>query len=128
MKSLFNLNTLVVILVSLFILACAASKVKVSPYVGDWHYIAQTQDGEMAVVMTIIEIENGYSGILSTDMGSGDMEDLKIEDGKLTASFDFEGYQLSMKGQFDEGTYTGTTSYEDNEWPMNATREQEAVQ
>lgn len=60
---LFILNMLIGIVLSLFIAGCAASKVKVSPYVGVWHYTFPTMEGgEMAATMTINEIENSYSG------------------------------------------------------------------
>ncbi|MCK5104308.1 MAG: hypothetical protein KAR17_15900 [Cyclobacteriaceae bacterium] len=128
MKSFFNLYILATMVYSLLMIGCAASKVKVTPYVGNWHYIAQTQDGELAVTMTISEIENGYSGFLTSDLGSVDLEGLVIIDGKLIAKFNIEGYELSMEGQFDGDIYTGTTNYDGNEWPMNATRSQEIEQ
>ena len=48
--------------------------------------------------------------------------DLVIEDGKLSAKFDIQGYIITMKGSFEGDTYTGTTNFDGNEFPMNATR------
>ena len=129
MKSFFNLYILAAIVYSLLIIGCVASKVKVSPYIGEWHYTFPTQEGgEMDATMTITEIENGFSGYLSSEIGSVDLEGLKIEDRKLTATFEIQGYELSLDGQFDGDIYTGTTNYDGNEWPMNATRSQEIEQ
>ena len=125
MKNFFNLNALAIIIGSYFILSCAASKTSVDPYVGEWHYTFPTMDGgEMKAVMTINAIEGGYSGFLSSDMGSVDLTDLVIEDGELTAQFDVQGYGISMAGSFEGDSYTGTTSFDGNDFPMNATRKQ----
>jgi len=123
MKKFFNLYILVAIAYSCFMFSCAGSKkTKVDPYIGEWEYTAQTPDGDLDVVMTISKTETGYSGFLSSDMGSVDMDDLKIEDGNLTASFEIQGYELPMKGTFSGDTYTGTTSWDGNDMPMNATK------
>lgn len=123
MKSFFNLNTLALILFSFLIIACAASKTSVSPYVGDWNYTFPSQDGgEIDATMTITEIESGFSGILSSDMGSVDLEELVIEKGKLTAKFSIQEYEISMNGEFDGDTYAGIVDFDGNEFPMNATR------
>jgi hypothetical protein len=123
MKIFLNLNTLVIIAVSLIVLSCAASKTSVDPYVGEWHYTFPTMDGgEMDAIMTINKSDAGYTGFLSSDMGSVDLEDLVIEDGKLTANFEIQGYGIDMKGSFEGDTYTGTTGFDGNEYPMKATR------
>lgn len=125
MKNFFKYYVLAVIVYSIILAGCAASKVTVTPYVGNWYYTAQTQDGEMDVVMTINETENGYSGYLSSDMGSVDLSDLVIEDGKLTASFEIGGYEIPIKGTFDGDIFDGTSTWEGNDMPMKATRKQE---
>ena len=125
MKNFFKYYVLAVIVYSIILAGCAASKVTVSPYVGNWHYLAQTQDGELAVVMTINETETGYSGYLSSDMGSVDLSDLVIEDGKLTASFEIGGYEIPIKGTFDGDIFDGTSTWEGNDMPMKATRKHE---
>ena len=123
MKIFFNLNMYVAIIFTLVLLSCASSKTKVSPYVGEWHYTFPTMEGgEMSATMTINEIENAFSGFLSSEMGTVDLQDLVIEDGKLSAKFDIQGYIITMKGSFEGDTYTGTTNFDGNEFPMNATR------
>ena len=125
MKNFFKYYVLAIIVYSIILAGCAASKVTVSPYVGNWQYTAQSQDGELAVIMTINETENGYSGYLSSDMGSVDLSDLVIEDSKLTASFEIGGYEIPVKGTFDGDIFDGTSTWDGNDMPMKATREQE---
>lgn len=125
MKKFLNLYILAAIAYSCFMFSCAGSKkTKVDPFVGEWEYTAITQDGEMDVVMTIEKTEDEYSGYLSSDMGSVDLQDLVIKEGNFSASFEIGGYVLTMKGAFEGDTYTGTTAYEGNESPMKATRKQ----
>lgn len=130
MKKILNLYILAAIAYSCFMFSCAGSKkTKVDPYVGEWEYTAPTQDGgEMNVVMTIEKTEDAYSGYLSSDMGSVDLQDLVIKESDFAASFEIGGYVITMKGAFEGDTYTGTSAYEENEWPMNATRKQALAQ
>ena len=127
MKNFFNPSLLLIALFALTIFGCAGSKKsKIDPYVGQWDYTFPTQDGgEMDAVMTINKAETGYSGFLSSDMGSVDLEDLVIEEGKLSAKFDVQGYVLTMVGTFEGDSFTGTTTIDTYEIPMNATKRQE---
>jgi hypothetical protein len=123
MKKFLNLYTLIAIAYACLMFSCAGSKkTKVDPYIGEWEYTAQTPNGDLDVVMTITKIETGYSGFLSAEMGSVDMSNLIIEEGNLTATFDIQGNEIPMKGKFDGDTYTGSTTWDGNERPMNATR------
>lgn len=123
MKKLFNLSTLVVIAYSLFLFSCAGTKTaKVDPYVGDWEYTAETDQGSLDVTMSVSKIEDGYAISLSTDMGSVDLYDLEIADGKMTGKFDIQGYEIPMKGTFEGDKFTGSSSWEGQEMPINATK------
>lgn len=123
MKRLFNLYTVTAIIGAFLMFSCASTKTaKVNPYIGDWAYTAETPNGDLAVVMTINEAEGVYTGSLSSDMGSIELSDLIVEDGKMTASFDIQGYNIPMKGTFDGDTFTGSSSFNGTEMPINATR------
>jgi len=123
MKRIFSVDLFATFIVAMFIFGCAATKVTVSPYVGEWHYTYQNMDGtDAAAVMTITEMEKVYKGVLSSQMGSVDLQDLVIADGKLTAKFDIQGYLMTLKGSFEGDTYTGTVNIDGNEFPMIATR------
>ena len=123
MKKFFNLYMLIAIACSFLLLSCAGSKkTKVDPYVGDWEYTAETPDRSLDVTMTIEKSEDSYAGTLNSDMGSVEIQDLNIEDGQLTGWFDMQGYQLSVKGNFEDTKFTGITSIDEYEIPMNATK------
>jgi len=123
MKRFFNVYTLIAIACSFLLLSCAGSKKsKVDPYIGDWEYTAVTPDRSIEVTMTIVKNEDSYTGTLNSDMGSADIQDLKIEDNRLTGWFAMESYQLSVKGDFEGNKFTGITSIDEYEIPMNATK------
>ena len=63
------------------------------------------EDGStLDVTMTINETEQGYTGNLSSYMGAVDLDDLVIEDGKLTSNFDLQGYKIDFHGTFEGAT------------------------
>ncbi len=123
MKKFLNLYMVAAIAYSCLMFSCAVTKkAKIDPYIGEWEYVAQTPNGDLDVVMSISKTETGYSGILTAEMGSVDIDNLVIEEGKLTATFDIQGSEIPMKGKFEGDIYTGTTTWEGNEMPVNATK------
>ena len=123
MKRLFNIYAIAAISCACLLYSCAGTKkAKVDPYIGSWEYTAETPDGNLDVVMKIEKSEDGYSGTLNSNMGSVDIQNLEIEDGQLTGWFDMQGYELSLKGTFEDTKFTGITSIDTYEMPMNATK------
>jgi len=55
-------------------------------------------------------------------MGSVDLEDVKIEEGKMTAVFYLESYEIPMKGNFEGEKFTGSSNWEGTEMPIDATK------
>ena len=124
MKTFYTSGVALLFALSIILGGCAGTKKsKVDPYVGQWDYTFPTMDGgEMDAVMTITKAEEGYAGTLSSDMGSVDLNNLTIEEGQLSALFDIQGYEITMKGTFEGDQYNGTTMVDGNEFPMNATK------
>lgn len=119
----FLLSSIVLFLIiGALITSCKTSKSTASKYVGEWHYTFEMEGTEYAAYMTINSVEDGYTGSLSSDMGSVDLDDLVIEDDKLTATFDIQGYVMDLNGTFDGEAFHGSTSIDGNEFPMEAVR------
>ena len=102
---------------------CKTGKSTASRYVGDWHYTFEMEGTEYAAFMTINSVEDGYTGSLTSDMGSVYLDDLVIEEDKLTATFDIQGYVMDLKGTFDGEAFHGSTSIDGYEFPMEAVRQ-----
>ena len=124
MQIFLNKFTILSIICGLFIFACKSSKTTASKYVGEWHYTFDWEGTEYAAYMAINKAENGYSGSLTSELGSVDLDNLNIEEDKLTATFDIQGYIFDLAGTFDGEAFHGSTSIDGNEFPMEAVRKQ----
>lgn len=123
MKNFLSLSILAAIAYSCLTFSCAGSKkTTIDPYLGEWEYTFPMDGSEVEARMTINKIESEYIGSLSSEFGSVDLQDLKIEQDNLSARFEIDGYELTMKGTFNGEVYNGTTNYNGEEWPMNATK------
>jgi len=72
--------------------------------------------------MTINKADNGYTGALSSELGSVDLDNLVIEDDNLKATYDIQGYVLELEGTFSGETFKGISTIEGYEFPMDAVR------
>lgn len=122
MSNFLRRHLIIFMVLGLFVFACKSNKTTESKYVGEWHYTFEMEGTEYAAFMTINKAEDGYTGSLSSDMGSVDLDDLVIEDDKLTANFDIQGYVMDLNGTFDGEAFHGLTSIDGNEFPMEAVR------
>jgi len=126
MKNIFTRSFLLIAVLGLLWTGCkTSSKVsESSKYVGEWHYIFEMEGNSIAAYMTINKADDGFTGSLNSDMGSVGLDDLKIEEGNLTANFDIQGYVMDLKGTFNGNVFSGTVGADGNEFPMEATRKE----
>ena len=121
-----NFHAKSIILILLFgitVFSCKSGKItEESKYVGEWHYTFEMEGTVYNAIMTINKIEDGYTGALSSELGSVDLDDLLIEDDKLKATYDIQGYILFLEGTFSGETFSGVSTIEGYEFPMDATR------
>jgi hypothetical protein len=83
-------SVIFILLFGIMFAGCKSSKTTASRYVGEWHYTFEMEGTDYAAVMTINKNENGYTGTLSSELGSVDLDNLIIEDAKLKASYDIQ--------------------------------------
>ncbi|MCG8306089.1 MAG: hypothetical protein MI975_01780 [Cytophagales bacterium] len=111
------------IVVALIVYGCAPSKKAVDLSIGTWDYVIKdTPEGDLDGHFIIAKEGDDYTGSLNSDQGSIVLEDITIEDGNLKCTFDFQGYEILMKGTFEGNSYAGNVSVDYNEFPMTATR------
>ena len=72
--------------------------------------------------MNIMQEGEAYSGNLTTGSGSIDLNNVSIEDGKLSTSFNYQGTPLEMSGNFSEDTFIGSVDAGGQSFPVEATR------
>ena len=119
-----NLATSIVLVTALLLLySCAASKVAKNSPVGAWDYtVKNTPNGDISGTMTIQQNGATYTGNLSSDAGAIDLNDMTIEDNKLSSRFYYQGTSLQLNGDFSEDTFTGSVVGGGGSFPVEATR------
>ncbi len=105
-----------------FLSGCSATRMAIKNYAGSWEYHIDTPDGPIDVAMVIIHDGEKFTGTMEAEQVSIELEDLKIEDGKLTAQFYYGTYLIDISGEFNEDEFTGILGPPDYQMPFSATR------
>ena len=126
MKTLRSINLVSLLFITSLLAGCATlSKLGKSPYEGKWSYTLDTPQGVYEGFVTIIKDGKIYTGTISVGVGETDLRDLVIEDGKLSAVFDAEGFTFDFTGKFNEDVFTGSLSTPDFSLPFSANKVKE---
>ena len=111
-------------------LGAAASEVKKmeDPFVGTWDYVVRdTPDGDVKGTLIISKTTDTYAAMLSSDQGEADLNGFSIEDNAMSGTFDFQGYELTMKGTFNGKMLKGDIGVEYMSFPLEATKVEEST-
>ncbi len=106
---------LVLSFIALFIISsCGTSKsaAKVDPYVGDWSLLIEgTPQGDVSAVMNILKNEAGeYTGTVNSDIGLIDLNNVKIVESRLSATFVTQDMDFDLTGTFEDVLFKGYVS------------------
>ncbi|MDH3649055.1 MAG: hypothetical protein OEQ53_05190 [Saprospiraceae bacterium] len=104
--------------------ASAAKSVELKdPVAGTWDYeVSGTPDGTVSGQMVIMKEGDSYKAKLTNDMGEAPIDNLVIDSNALNGSFDFQGFQLDISGDFEGEAFNGEIGVEYTTFPMVATR------
>jgi hypothetical protein len=117
-------NLFALVLIFLATSTCIGSPWGTYDPVGTWVYSApgvpeEYTNGEMVIA----EGENGYLVIVALDEYNRlEAEEVKIEDTFLKFTLYVESELVTVSGNFDGDTFTGTVSYSDGIFDFSATR------
>jgi outer membrane protein assembly factor BamB len=121
MKTFRTISLVSLLFITLLLAGCAAlAKLGKSPYEGKWSYTLDTPQGVYEGFLTIIKDGKVYSGTMSANGYETDLRNLTIEDGKLSAVFDAEGFTFDFTGEFKEDVFTGSLITPDFSLPFTA--------
>ncbi|WP_347174618.1 hypothetical protein [Polaribacter uvawellassae] len=94
------------------------SVTKIDPS-GTWDYEVETAQGTMTGIMTIEKSDATYKvKIETTQFGTLDLENTKLEKNELTANLDMQGAVIDFKFEFDGDSMKGTVSTPDGDMDM----------
>ncbi len=126
MKKFRKINFVSLLLIAILLAGCAAlSKLGKSPYEGKWSYTLDTPQGVYEGFLTFIKDGKTYTGTISADGDETDLRNLIIEDGKLSAVLDAEGFTFGMTGEFIEDVFQGSLNTTDFSLPFSANKVKE---
>jgi hypothetical protein len=75
--------------------------------------------------MIINKSDDGYAGLFSSEWGDLGLDNLVIEDDKLTATYDFQRNIVNFEGTFEGDMFKGLSTAGGMEFPMEAERMKE---
>ena len=117
------IRVILIIFSAALLSGCGSTRMAIKQYAGSWSYHIDTPEGSIDAVMIIEHDGEKFVGRMeAADQGSIDLEDLKIEDGKLTAQFYWSTYLIDISGEFNEDEFTGTLGPPEYQMPFTATR------
>jgi hypothetical protein len=90
------------ILLTVFLVGCAATKVTTPNYVGRWNYEIDTPQGRQSGWIILNEDGKEVTGSINSDLGSADLRDLEIENNIMTANFNAFDMDMDLSGEFVE--------------------------
>lgn len=123
MKTFIKINLVTILFITTLLSGCALlAKMGTSPYEGKWSYTVDTPDGIYKGFLNILKDGKTYTGNVTVEDESIDLRDLIIEDGKLTASLNAEGYPLEIKGEFKDDIFSGDLIGPDFTIPFSANK------
>ena len=105
-----------------YLSGCGSTRMAMKKYAGSWEYHIDTPDGPIDATMIIAHDGEKFTGTMEAAQRSLELEDLKIEDGKLTAHFYYGNYLIDIAGEFNEDEFTGTLGPPDYQMSFTATR------
>ncbi|SDB30585.1 hypothetical protein SAMN03097699_0611 [Flavobacteriaceae bacterium MAR_2010_188] len=111
--------TIAPILVLFLLSSCGTSRlVNIDPYIGTWNLTVQnTEQGDIGAAMTIIKDENGsYTGNVISDLGNFMLNDLTIENTRLSSKFEVSGMAFDLTGNFNGEDFSGFVSSTNTEY------------
>jgi hypothetical protein len=127
MKNSIKLFPLAMIVIMLLLAGCAStkkSKTSIPNYIGQWNVVISLPDGDEERYVKFVQEEDVVTGYVGGDQGEIQLEDLVIDEEKMSANFDVEGYHIDMTGNFEGDAIKGIMSAQGYEIPYEGTKQQ----
>ena len=118
------LNFAALLVITLAIGSCSASKKITNPFLGSWDYtIANTPMGDVNGELVFTESEEkAISGLMMSDQGTLDMNNVQIEGNTISGDLMFEGTPLKMEASLEGTQMTGMIRSEFGDFPITGVK------
>lgn len=109
-------------LIALMVFGCATTK-NVESAVGTWDFLLKgTPNGDIEGYFTIVKDIDKFTGVIYSNEGSNQLNNISIEDEVLECNFNYQGYKVDMQGSFEGKLFNGKMTVEYNDFPLTATK------
>lgn len=117
---------MIFIISSIIIFGCAVSNnMGTDEYVGEWEYIvSDLPDGDETGILVISKIDGVYKGLIQSSQGDIKINELKIENGNLSGSYNDMENDISISAKIEGDSLSGNLGAEGYEFPVKATKKQ----
>lgn len=93
------------------------------PYVGAWDFVVQNvPSGKAEGIIEIQRTGHQYRAELASGMGDLVIEELAIQDERLSGHFRYKGFKVNVKGVFEGNTLEGKLAVTLASFPLRATK------
>jgi len=100
------------------------SKTSIPNYIGQWNCVISLPDGDEDRYIKFNQEGDQVIGLIGGDQGEVQLSDLVIDEEKLSANFEVEGYFVNMAGTFEGNDLKGVLSVDGYEIPYAGTKQQ----
>ncbi len=109
-------------LIALMVFGCATTK-NLESAVGTWDFILKgTPNGDITGYFTIVKDIDKYTGVIYSNEGSNQLNNISIDNERLECNFNYQGYKVVMEGDFDGRSLDGKMTVDYNDFPLTATK------
>ena len=95
-----------------------------SDYSGSWEYSVDTPQGAYQGTLVLSKVEDGYEGHLLSQEKKYELKDLTVVDNNLSCKLNFEGYEVVLKGGFENQRLNAKAFVEGYELPFVAVKKE----
>lgn len=124
MRKLVSFSLAVILSFALiWLTGCASSKTMAYDPAGTWNYtVTGTPNGDVNGKLILSKNGDNYTGEMQSAEGSASLDNLQIEDQKLTANLNYQGMDLTVSGTFEGDNFDGEVAAGYDSFDMTASR------
>jgi hypothetical protein len=123
-----KINLLIPLAIAITISSCHSNKnliprsvMLADPYTGDWEFtIEDMPSGDAEGILNIGKQGYQYRASVSGDIGDMDLDDVTIQGERLKGHFQYKGFRVNVKGNFEGDSFEGKVGVTLISYPFKA--------
>ena len=115
------------VVIMIFVAGCAStkkSKTSVPNYIGQWDYVLSLPDQDISGYLKFAQEEDAVVGFVGSDEGETSLNNLMIDEEKVSGTFEAQGYEIQLNGTFEGDVLKASISAAGYDFPFEAKKQQ----